>query len=305
MKIVFFATPKIAQETFESLAKDNEYEILALVTQCDKPKGRGKKICAPYMKEIAQSFGIKVFQSEKLRNDKELILKLQKMNPDFFVTFAYGQILSREVLDIPKFGTINIHASLLPKYRGANPIATAILNNDKITGITTMLSTLELDAGDICLQKEIEITDKETLQTLSEKISHQSPDILKKTLNGLYKGEIIPVEQDEKQVTFAHKFSKEDCRITWDTCAKNLNCKIRAMQTYTFLKNKKIIITEAQSGCSSGECGKILKISQDGIEVALTDGSIILKKIKPEGKKEMSAYAFANGARIKEGDKFD
>lgn len=305
MKIVFFATPQIAQKTFESLAKDENYEISALVTQSDKPCGRGKKVSPPFMKQIAQSFDVPVFQPINLKEDKQLIEKLKKMQPDFFVTFAYGQILTQEILDIPKFGTINVHASLLPKYRGANPIATAILNNDKFSGITTMLSVLALDAGDICLQKKIDIEENETVKTLSEKIAQESPDILKKTLKGLFDGSIEPVKQDEKHVSFAYKFKKEDCRLDWGICAQNICCKVRAMQTFATFKGKKISIIEACEGVSKGECACVINISKEGIEIGTKDKSILIKRVKPEGKKEMDAYSFANGARIKKGDRFD
>ena len=305
MKIVFFATPQIAVRTFEALIKDDAFEIQALVTQTDKPKGRGKKICPPPMKVVANSYNIPVFQPLKLRVDKEVIEKLKEFEPDFFVTFAYGQILSSEVLDIPKFGTINVHASLLPKYRGANPIAAAILNNDKITGITTVLSVLELDAGDICLQKEIKIDEDETTFSLSEKISSLAPDLLKETLKDLYNGTLTPKKQDETLVSFAHKFKKEDFKINWGVCADDFCCKVRSMPCHTSLRGKKIIVLGAQKGTMQGECSKILKVSKEGIEVALKSGSVIIKKVKPEGKGEMDAYSFANGARLKEGDMFD
>jgi len=305
MRVVFFATPQIAQETLEALVSDDNFEVLALVTQCDKPQGRGKNILPPVMKKVAQNLGIRVFQSEKLREDKELLKKLKELKADFFVTFAYGQILSQEILDIPKFGTINIHASLLPKYRGANPIAAAILNNDKVSGITTMMSVLALDAGDICLFEEIKIEEDETTLSLSKKIAKQAPDILKRTLKGLWEGSLKPKPQDENLVSFAHKFKKEDFEIKWGKTAAELDCAVRAMPVFCKYKGKKITITKAKPTDGAGECGYIVDISKEGIVIGCKDKALLIQRVKPEGKGEMEAHAFVNGARLKIGDKFD
>ena len=170
IKIVFFGTPKIALKSLEYLYNSNKTEVLAVVTQPDKPAGRGHKISMSPVKEFALEHNLPVFQPKSIRKEPEIIEQLKKLEPDFFVTFAFGQILSQEVLDIPKFETINLHASLLPKYRGANPIQRAIINGDKETGICTMITELGLDCGDVCLREVIKISDDMNCMDLFEKI---------------------------------------------------------------------------------------------------------------------------------------
>ena len=170
IKVVFFATPNIALNSFNFFINSKDYDVLALVTQKAKAQNRGKKIVEREITKIAKENNITVFEPDKISREPDVIEKLKEMKPDFFVTFAFGQILSQEVIDIPKFATINLHASLLPEYRGANPIATAIIDGKKETGITTMKTVLELDAGDICLQEKIEITHEMNVIELMDKI---------------------------------------------------------------------------------------------------------------------------------------
>ena len=210
INIIYLATPEIAVYTLNELLKQNNINVMAVVTPPDKPQGRKMIITPPPVKCTAIENNIKVFQTKSIRKDSELIEELKKMAPDFFVTFAYGQILSQEVLDIPKIGTVNIHASLLPKYRGANPIQHAIVNGESKTGITTMLTSLGMDEGDICLTSEIEISQYMTDTELREKISQDAPSLLIKTLNGLYNKEIIPIKQKNEDATYAGKFQKEE-----------------------------------------------------------------------------------------------
>ena len=229
IKIVFFGTPKSALKSLEYLYNSNKTEVLAVVTQPDKPAGRGHKISMSPVKEFALEHNLPVFQPKSIRKEPEIIEQLKKLEPDFFVTFAFGQILSQEVLDIPKFETINLHASLLPKYRGANPIQRAIINGDKETGICTMITELGLDCGDVCLREVIKIPDDMNCMDLFEKISDMSPELLEKTIVDLYNGNLTPSPQCEQGVCMANKLTKEETCIDWSKSASEINNLIRGI----------------------------------------------------------------------------
>ncbi len=307
--LVFFGTPEIALSAFRELANDFNFNVLALVTQAPKPSGRGKKIVENQLKKFAISKNIEVFEPLKIAMEQEVIEKLRALKPDFFVTFAFGQILSQEVLDIPKCGTINLHASLLPKYRGANPIRQAILDGENKTGVTTMLTTLELDSGDICLQEEIELDIHTSSLDLTNKISEISSDLIKKTLLGLKCNKIKPIEQNHANATFTKKTKKEDKVINWSESSYKIHNKIRALvdnftcQTTYCGKILKILKTHLDR--RTGQSGSVLEISKHGIIVGCGEGAILIQNVKPEGKGEMSAYNWSLGARLKVGDKFE
>ena len=226
------------------------------------------------------------------------------------ITFAFGQILSQEVIDIPKYATINLHASLLPEYRGANPIAQSIIEGKSETGITTMKTVLELDAGDICLQEKIKITPDMNVMELMEIISDISPNLLDKTLKGLYDGSIEPIPQDNSKATFTKKLKKEEKVIDWNMTSSDLHNKIRGMYqintNHTTFKGKIVKILKTQNLENYfGKAGEILEISKDGIIVACGVGAIKILTVKPEGKSEMPSASWVNGARIKKGDFFE
>ena len=229
IKIVFFGTPKIAVKSLEYLNNSKDFEVAAVVTQPDKPAGRGKKLSMSPVKEFALSHNIPVFQPKSIRKEPGILEELKKIKPDFFVTFAFGQILSQEVLDIPKYHTINLHASLLPKYRGANPIQRAIINGDKETGICTMITELGLDCGDVCLKKVISISDLMNCEELFEQISDLSPELLAETLKGLVDGSIKPVPQCEDGVCMANKLTKEETLIDWSNPAEKIHNLVRGI----------------------------------------------------------------------------
>lgn len=311
IKVVFMGTPQIAVNSLKKLLNFNDIQVIGVVTQPDRPAGRGKNLTPPPVKECAIKTAIPVYQTDAIKNDKELIKKLKELSPDFFVTFAFGQILTQEVLDIPKIATINLHASLLPEYRGANPIQRAIYDGKKETGITTMITVLALDAGDICMQEKIQITDEMTDIELAEIISDKSPFLLYKTLKGLYEKTLIPQKQNESGVTIAKKFKKTDGEIDWSKNAEDICNQIRAMKSWpsSFTKcNGKIIkITEAKviKDCKlNDKICSIKQITKEGMEICLNGGNLLITKIKPEGKQEMSPYDWANGAKIKCGDIF-
>ncbi len=309
LRVVFFGTPKIAVPSLEYLFNSKDIEVVAVVTQEDKPSGRGHKLCAPPVKEKALELGIKVFQPKSIRKEPEVMQSIRELKPDYFVTFAFGQILSQEVLDIPKYATINLHASLLPKYRGANPIQRCIYNGDELTGITTMITVLELDAGDICKTEKIEITKTMTDVELAIIISEKSPKLIEETLIKLTSGELIPQKQDETLVTFANKFAKQDGLLDFSKNAQAIEYQIRAMfswpNAFTYYKNKILKIMRATAipyeGCE--ENGTVISVTKEGIEVCAGKDKLLIKQVKPEGKGLMDAYSWANGSGISVGDK--
>ena len=305
IKVVFFGTPKIALKSLEYLYNSDKIEVVAVVTQPDKPSGRGHKMTASPIKEFAIVHNLPVFQPKSIRKEPEIQSELQKLEPDFFVTFAFGQILSQEVLDIPKYETINLHASLLPKYRGANPIQRAIINGDKETGICTMITELGLDCGDVCLKKVIPISDTTNCEDLFNTISEDSPVLLEKTLVGLVDKTISPQPQCEDGVCMANKLTKEETLIDWTNSANDIHNLVRGIYKFPsayFLHNNKIIKVMQTCVCEgSGKPGEILDISKDGLKVACGNGSLKLLRIKPEGKGEMNARDWYNGLKEKNG----
>ncbi len=313
LKVVFFGTPQIAVNSIMKLLNFADVHIMAVVTQPDRPAGRGNKIIEPPVKTCAVTNSIPVYQTASIRKDSELIQKLKDMDPDFFVTFAFGQILSQEVLDIPKVATVNLHASLLPEYRGANPIQRAIYNGDLETGITTMLTVLELDAGDVCLSEKIAITENMTSVELAEIISEKSPFLVYRTLKGLSSKTLIPIKQDDSKATFANKFSKTDGIIDWNKTSEQIHNQVRSMvdwpNAYTYYESKtvkiletRLLASELSSSCT--KVGQILSVSKNGIEVMTSNGSILVTKVKPENKAMINAYDWSNGIKIKAGSYF-
>ena len=303
ISIVFFGTPDIGLKSLEHFYNSDKFEILAVVTQPDKPSGRGHKLTPSPIKVFALNHNLPVFQPKSIRKEPEIINAIKKLEPDFFVTFAFGQILSQEVLDIPKYETINLHVSLLPKYRGANPIQRAIINGDKETGICTMITELGLDCGDICMKEPIEITPNMNCIELFEICATHSPELLEKTLIGLKDGTLNPEKQCEDGVCFADKLTKEECRIDWTKSAQEIHNLVRGVYKCPgayFIYNDKIIKvmeTEPLTEDLSGNAGDFVRFSKQGIDVKTGNGLLRLVKVKPEGKGEMFAKDWANGIR--------
>lgn len=301
IKVVFFGTPKIALKSLEYLIKSDKIEVLAVVTQPDKPAGRGHKMTMSPIKECALANNLPVFQPKSIRKEPEIQEELKKLEPDFFVTFAFGQILSQEVLDIPKYETINLHASLLPKYRGANPLQRAIIDGEKQTGICTMITELGLDCGDVCLKEPIDISDNLNCVQLFDIVADKSPKMIEKTLIGLVEHTITPEKQCEEGVCMACKLSKEECEIDWSKSSKELHNLVRGIYqcpSAYFNFNEKIIkVLETEVMNGKGSEGEFINVSKDGIEVACGEGSLLLKRVKPEGKGEMPARDWYNGVK--------
>ena len=301
IRIVFFGTPAIALKSLEYLYNSDKIEVTAVVTQPDKPAGRGHKLTMSPIKQFAIAHDLPVFQPKSIRKEPEMQTEIKKLNPDFFVTFAFGQILSQEVLDIPKYETINLHASLLPKYRGANPIQRAIINGDKETGICTMITELGLDCGDVCLKEVIQIPEEMTCVDLFEKISEKSPELIEKTLIGLVDKTLTPVPQCEDGVCMANKLSKEETLIDWNKSATDIHNLVRGIYKFPsayFLHNGKIIkVMETRIVEGKAQPGEFVCADKNGVKVGCGNDCILLVKVKPEGKGEMFARDWYNGLK--------
>lgn len=301
IKIVFFGTPDIGLKSLEYLYNSDKIDVLAVVTQPDKPAGRGHKLQMSPIKKFAVEKNIPVFQPKSIRKEFDIQEKLKKLEPDFFVTFAFGQILSQEVLDIPKYETINLHASLLPRYRGANPIQRAIINGDKETGICTMITELGLDCGDICQKLVIPISDNMNCEELWNEIAEKSPKMIEETLERLKNKTLTPQKQCEDGVCMANKLTKEECLIDWTKTNTEIHNLIRGIcrcPSAYFLFNEKIIkVIESEAVDGSGEVGKIVNHSKEGVDIACGKGLLRLIKVKPEGKGEMFAKDWYNGVK--------
>lgn len=303
IKVIFFGTPDIGVKSLDYLYNSDTFDVLAVVTNPDKPAGRGKHLKSSPVKEYALSKDLPVYQPKSIRKESEIIEALKSYEPDFFVTFAFGQILSQEVLDIPKFETINLHASLLPKYRGANPIQRCIINGDTETGICTMITELGLDCGDICMQEKITIPEDMTCEDLWLKISEDSPELLGQTLIGLYEKTLSPCKQCEDGVCNAEKLRKEETLIDWNKSAKSIHNLVRGVyhspSAYFIHNNKivKVLKTKVEDNSKLCSVGMIAKSDKNGVLIQAGDGLIRLITVKPEGKGEMSARDWYNGLK--------
>jgi len=303
IKIVFFATPDIALNSLDYLYKKDDIDICAVVTQPDRPSGRGNKIIFSPIKKYATEHNIKIFQPESIKKSKETIEELKSLNVDFFVTFAFGQILSQEVLDIPKFETVNLHASLLPKYRGANPIQRALINGEKETGICTMITELGMDCGDVCKKYPIRIDENMNFENLHDIISEKSPELIYETLVGLYNKTLTAIPQNEKYVTFAPKLAKEECLINWNKTSSEIHNLVRGIyktpSAYFVYNGKQIKVLETKicECCNNCECGSIICCDKEGVEIKTSNGAIKLIRVKPEGKNEINARDWYNGLK--------
>lgn len=303
VKVIFFGTPDIGLKSLDYLYNSDKIEVVAVVTQPDKPAGRGKHLRPSPIKVYALEKNLPLYQPKSIRKEPDIINALKEYNPDFFVTFAFGQILSQEVLDIPKYETINLHASLLPKYRGANPIQRCIINGDTETGICTMITELGLDCGDICMQSKIDIPDSMTCEDLWLRISDDSPELLEKTLIGLYENTITPCKQCEDGVCMAEKLKKEETLIDWNKPAKDIHNLVRGVYhspSAYFIHNDKIIKvlkTVVEDNSNDHKAGDMVKTDKNGVVMQTGDGLIRLITVKPEGKGEMSARDWANGLK--------
>lgn len=303
-KIIFLGTPEFAIPSLEGLyEKEN---VIAVVTQPDKPKGRGLKLSPSPIKTWALSKGLKVLEPLKLK-DSQVIETLKSFLPDLIVVCAYGKILPKELLEIPKFGCWNIHASLLPKYRGASPINWAILEGEKETGITIILMDEGLDTGPILLQKKIPILEEDNAITLAKKLSLLGKEAILEAIELHKKGILKPFPQPEEGISYAPILKKEDGFFTFEESAKIIERKTKAFLpwpvAFTYYKNKLLKVFSAKAIFieHKEKPGTILDINKEGILVATSENAILLKEVQLEGKKKISAYEFACGQRLKAG----
>jgi len=299
-------TPEPAKKCLEALINARE-EIVAVITQPDRPKGRGLKLTPSSVKETAIHYNIPVFQPEKIK-DKDAVELIRGYKPDLIVVVAYGKILPKEMIDIPKLGTINVHASLLPKYRGAAPVQRALLNGEKFTGITVMKVIEELDAGDIILQESIPIYETDNTATLTEKLFKLGAQLLVKAVSQIKNGKAKYIKQDEKMVSFAPTLKKEDGIIDWRKKASEISGQIRGFNpwpsAYTYYKGKILRIIKAEQmvreGCPEGKVIEIIK--NRGFIVGACDGALLITDVQAESGRKMSAWEFISGHELNVGD---
>ncbi|WP_340012441.1 methionyl-tRNA formyltransferase [Paenibacillus sp. FSL H7-0690] len=307
MKIVFMGTPAFAVPSLQMLV-DEGYEVVAVITQPDRPQGR-KKILAPSpVKEAALALGLPVLQPERMRRP-EAVAELAAYEPDLIVTAAYGQILPKAVLDLPRNGCVNVHGSLLPKYRGGAPIQRSIINGEKVTGVTLMYMAEGLDTGDMISRVEVAIEAEDTSGILFEKLSLAGRDLLKSEMPRLVSGKVQAVQQDDSEATYAPNLNREDERLDWNASSRDNYNRIRGLvpfsgaftlwngETFKAWASK---LPEEQKASDSAP-GTVLSVTEQGVEVKTGDGSLLLTTVQPAGKKAMSAADFSRGAVMKPG----
>lgn len=303
LKTLFMGTSKFAVPILKGLI-DNNYPIIGVFCQSDKPVGRKKIITPPPIKDLAIISGIYIFQPPNLQSP-EIIKKIKELNPELIVVSAYGHILPEDVLNIPEYGCINIHASILPKYRGAAPIQWAIVNGELETGVTIMLMDKGIDTGDILNQKSIKIEFEDNFETLSNKLSLLGKDLLLETLPLWIQKKIIPQKQNHNMATPAPIIKKEDGKIDWSKSALEIYNKLRGFYPwpgiYTEFENKRLKILKAiplQENSTSTKYGQIVNITKEYIDVNTGDKILRLLEVQPEGKKVMKAGDFSRGYKV-------
>ncbi|SDB96007.1 methionyl-tRNA formyltransferase [Halanaerobium congolense] len=310
MKIVFMGTPEFAVPSLLKLNNDQEIEVEAVVTQPDRKSGRGQKVHYSDIKEKALENDLEVMQSKNV-NQKEFLDKLAEIEPDFIVVVAFGQKLSPELLEIPKYGCINLHASLLPEYRGSSPIHKAIIDGKKVTGNTTMYMDEGWDDGDIIYQQEIEIAEDDTVGVLHDKLAKAGAELLIKTLKDIEAGQAPRIKQDDSKATFAYKIDKSLGEIDWEQSAQEIHNLIRGVNpwpgAYTFLKGERLKLWQSSVSKLENtdfEPGTIVKANiKDGILVQTGDGILAIEKLQLPGSKKIEAEDFLNGYQLSSEEK--
>ena len=311
LRLLFCGTPHFAVPTLQHLLSQSDFQVAAVITQPDRPRGRGQQLSSSPIKEAALAANIPVHQPEKIRSPETQTL-LQNLAPDVIVIIAYGQIIPARLLPIPQLGWINLHASLLPKYRGAAPINWAIANGETISGLTTMRIDAGMDTGDILLQEKIKIAPDETAPELTKKMSDAGAPLMAETLRGIATGKLTPRPQNHDQATYAPLLKKEDGRIDWNRPAQEIYNRMRAFDpwpgAYTSFHGQACHLwTEPFSSrtLTSSPPGTIL---QEAGQILISCGHATLLRllsVKVQGRKQVSAVEFANGARLTQRERFD
>ncbi|NQX43854.1 methionyl-tRNA formyltransferase [Paenibacillus tritici] len=309
MKIVFMGTPAFAVPSLRMLLEEG-YEVVAVVTQPDRPQGRKKTLAPSPVKEAALELGLPVLQPERLRRP-EAVAELAAYEPDLIVTAAYGQILPKSVLELPQNGCVNVHGSLLPKYRGGAPIQRCIMNGEKVTGVTLMYMAEGLDTGDMISRVLVPIEDEDTSGTLFEKLSAAGRDLLKAEMPRLAAGRVEATVQDDSEATYAPNLSREDERMDWTRNSLDIYNQIRGLVPFsgaftlwngeTFKAWAAAKPQAAEAAGSSAAPGTVLSVSERGVEVKTGDGTLRLTTVQPAGKKAMSAADFSRGTTLAPG----
>ncbi len=307
-RIVFFGTPSFALSALRTLFEGPD-EVIAVVTQPDREKGRGRKVLFSPVKELALQHGLTPFQPEKAK-EEAFQGALNTLQPDLIVVVAYGQILPKSILKIPKYGAVNVHASLLPKYRGAAPIAWAILNGEKVTGVTTMVMDEGMDTGDILLQAETPIGDEETCESVHDRLASLGARLLRETLEKMRSRNIRPLSQDHSEATYAPPLKKEDGHIIWKKEAKEIDRQVRGFNPWPGAFTQwgdqllKIYKGEIKEGMPTGKTGAVVWVGSDFIEVETGRDSYRIKEVQLEGRKRMAIRDFLLGHPISVGTVF-
>jgi len=307
MKILFMGTPDYALFSLKALFEAGE-EIIGVVTQPDKPKGRGYTLTPPPVKVYATEKNIPVYQPTTLK-DGAFAEELSALDPDMIVVVAYGKILPKYVLDYPKYGCINIHGSLLPKYRGAAPMQRAIMEGETVSGVTSMYMAEGLDTGDMLLKEEVAIGEDDNFETVHDKLGEAGARVLLRTVEAAKKGDLHPEKQDDSLATYAAKIDKAECRIDFSADVKTLHDRIRGLSPFPLAfttlpsgKMLKILRTKYEKCTHAEEYGKVLRADKNGIAVAACGGILVIEVATPEGKKAQSAADLVNGRQISAGD---
>ncbi|MBT0665354.1 methionyl-tRNA formyltransferase [Geobacter pelophilus] len=303
LRIIFMGTPEFACPTLQALIDRGE-NLVAVVTQPDRPKGRGQQMQAPPVKELAQKHGIPVMQPIKVRVP-EAVEEIRAYAPDLIVVVAFGQILPKALLDIPKYGCINVHASLLPKYRGAAPLNWCIINGETETGVTTMLMDVGLDTGDMLLKKTTPIDPDEDARSLHDRLSAIGAESLAETLDLLVAGRLVPEKQDDTLTCYAPMLKKELGCIDWNDAPLKIKNLVRGVTpwpgAYTYLDGKLLKVFRVRTADGSGAPGSVLRADKSGIEIACSGGSIFVDELQLEGKKRLPAAEFLAGCKLVDG----
>jgi methionyl-tRNA formyltransferase len=302
-RMIFMGTPEFAVPTLQMLIERGE-EILAVVTQPDRPKGRGQQLAAPPVKVLAEQHGIPVLQPVKVRAP-DFIEIIRELAPDLIVVIAFGQILPKALLDIPAQGCFNVHASLLPRYRGAAPINWCIINGETETGITTMQMDVGLDTGDMLVKNSTPIDPDENSSALHDRLALLGAETLGETLSLLRTGRLVPQKQDDSLTCYASMLKKEDGEIDWNKGAQTIRNLVRGVTpwpgAFTYLDGKTVKVYNVGTALGSGPPGTVLRADRQGLEVACGSGSLMIEELQLEGRKRLKAAEFLAGYKIEPG----
>lgn len=308
MRVVYMGTPEFAVPCLRALHAAG-YEIAMVISQPDRPHGRGGKATPTPVAAAARALGLPLAQPEKV-NAAESIAQIRAAAPEVIVVVAFGQILRPPILAIPPLGCVNVHASLLPKYRGGSPVQHALLHGESVTGVTTMLMDPGMDTGPMLLRREVPVAENDTAGTLLDRLSHVGADLLLETLPTLTAGRLEPMPQDSSRATYAPNLKRDDARIDWGRAAVEIRNQIRAFNpkpgAWTQLQGREIKVWWAEAAAHTAEAapGTVIAADADGILVATGSGTLRLREVQEAGKARLSAAAFARGVRLKPGEQF-